>query len=159
MEFAYDGGGLARAATVTLFVDGEKVRQRPVDATLAMVFSADDGATSAWITARRFRRIMAAGNAFNGTVKGVQLAINADAEVIRSPCNTGAGASGCDGASIVASTLSGWRLSPPRTLSAGSDRPGTSGVVGAIDLVNLMGGIVADVDRLHLLACDDRPHA
>jgi arylsulfatase A-like enzyme len=41
-EFAYDGGGLAKGGTVTLFVDGEKVGQGRVDATVPMLFSADE---------------------------------------------------------------------------------------------------------------------
>ena len=43
MEFAYAGGGLAREAVATLFVDGKKVGQGPVAITAAMIFSADDG--------------------------------------------------------------------------------------------------------------------
>ena len=43
MEFAYDGGGLGKGGTVTLYTDGKKVGEGNVDATLANVFSADDG--------------------------------------------------------------------------------------------------------------------
>ena len=50
MEFAYDGGGLAKGGTVTLYVDGDKVGEGRVEATMPMVFSADEtadvGATS-----------------------------------------------------------------------------------------------------------------
>ena len=42
MEFAYDGGGLGKGGTVTLYVDGDQVGEGRVDATAAMVFSADD---------------------------------------------------------------------------------------------------------------------
>jgi arylsulfatase A-like enzyme len=42
MEFAYDGGGLAKGGDVALFVDGEKVGQGRVGATQPMVFSADE---------------------------------------------------------------------------------------------------------------------
>jgi arylsulfatase len=41
-EFAYDGGGLGKGGTVTLSVDGEPVGEGRVDATAAMIFSADD---------------------------------------------------------------------------------------------------------------------
>jgi arylsulfatase len=41
-EFAYDGGGLGKGGTVTLFVDGTQVAEGRVDATAAMIFSADD---------------------------------------------------------------------------------------------------------------------
>ena len=42
MEFTYDGGGLGKGGTVALFVDGEKVGEGRVDATVPMVFSADE---------------------------------------------------------------------------------------------------------------------
>jgi arylsulfatase A-like enzyme len=42
MEFAYDGGGLAKGGTATLFIDGKQVGSGRVDQTVAMVFSADE---------------------------------------------------------------------------------------------------------------------
>ncbi len=42
MEFAYDGGGLAKGGTVTLYVDGLRVGGGHVDRTEPMVFSADE---------------------------------------------------------------------------------------------------------------------
>ncbi len=42
MEFAYDGGGLAKGGAVTLFHDGEPVGSGRVEATQAMIFSADE---------------------------------------------------------------------------------------------------------------------
>ena len=42
MEFAYDGGGLAKGGDVTLFVDGEKAGEGRVEFTQPMVFSADE---------------------------------------------------------------------------------------------------------------------
>ena len=42
MEFAYDGGGLGKGGTATLYLDGEQVGEGRVDATAAMIFSADD---------------------------------------------------------------------------------------------------------------------
>ena len=42
MEFAYDGGGLGKGGTATLFVDGAKVGEGRIDATVPMVFSADE---------------------------------------------------------------------------------------------------------------------
>ena len=35
MEFAYDGGGLAKGGDVTLFIDGEQAGKGRVDATAA----------------------------------------------------------------------------------------------------------------------------
>jgi arylsulfatase A-like enzyme len=42
MEFAYDGGGLAKGGNVSLFIDGAAVGAGRVAATLPMVFSADE---------------------------------------------------------------------------------------------------------------------
>ena len=42
MEFKYDGGGLAKGGTASLFVDGEKVGEGRVEITVPMVFSADE---------------------------------------------------------------------------------------------------------------------
>ena len=42
MEFAYDGGGLGKGGTVTLYVDANPVGSGRVERTIAMVFSADE---------------------------------------------------------------------------------------------------------------------
>jgi arylsulfatase len=42
MEFAYDGPGLGKGGTVSLYTDGEKVGEGNVAATAAVIFSADD---------------------------------------------------------------------------------------------------------------------
>jgi len=42
MEFAYDGGGLAKGGTVSLFLDGTRVGQGRVENTQPMIFSADE---------------------------------------------------------------------------------------------------------------------
>ena len=81
MEFAYSGGGLGKGGQATLFVDGKKVGERAIAMTQAMVFSADDGCdvgedTGAPVSPDYGSR----GNAFNGKVKGVQLAIADAAE-------------------------------------------------------------------------------
>ena len=39
MEFAYDGGGLGKGGTVTLYVDGAEVGEGRVEATVPMIFS------------------------------------------------------------------------------------------------------------------------
>jgi arylsulfatase len=44
MEFAYDGGGPAKGGTVTLFLDGEKTGEGRVEATVPLIFSADETA-------------------------------------------------------------------------------------------------------------------
>jgi Sulfatase len=42
LEFDYDGPGLGKGGTAKLYLDGDKVGEGKVDATAAMVFSADD---------------------------------------------------------------------------------------------------------------------
>jgi arylsulfatase len=42
MEFAYDGGGLAKGGDVTLYLDGTQVGAGRVEATVPMVYSADE---------------------------------------------------------------------------------------------------------------------
>lgn len=43
-DFAYDGGGLAKGGTGTLYVNGKQVAQGRIDRTQPMVFSADETA-------------------------------------------------------------------------------------------------------------------
>jgi len=42
MEFAYDGGGLGKGGMASLYLDGDKVGEGRVDATVPMAFSADE---------------------------------------------------------------------------------------------------------------------
>jgi arylsulfatase len=81
MEFAYDGGGLGKGGQVTLYIDGQKAGEGTIPMTQAMVFSADDGCdvgedAGAPVSPDYGPR----GNAFNGSVRGVQLAIADAAE-------------------------------------------------------------------------------
>jgi arylsulfatase len=81
MEFAYAGGGLGKGGEVTLYVDGQQVGEGTVEATLAMVFSADDGCDVGRDGGAPVSPDYEAGdNAFTGRVKGVQLAIADAAE-------------------------------------------------------------------------------
>ena len=81
MEFAYAGGGLGKGGDVTLYVDGKKVGEGKVPMTLAMVFSADDGCDVGEDTGSPVSEDYGSrGNGFNGTVKGVQIAIADAAE-------------------------------------------------------------------------------
>ena len=79
MEFAYDGGGLAKGGVVSLFVDGKKDGEGKVDMTLPMVYSADDGCDvgvdSGAPVSEDYGPL---GNRFNGKVRGVQLSITDD---------------------------------------------------------------------------------
>lgn len=81
MEFAYAGGGLGKGGRVTLFIDGKKAGEGDVGATLAMIFSADDGCDVGEDTGAAVSPdYSSVGNAFNGEIKGVQLAIADAAE-------------------------------------------------------------------------------
>jgi arylsulfatase A-like enzyme len=79
-EFVYDGGGLGKGGDVTLFVDGESVGAGRVDATAAMIFSADDtcdvGMEGGAIVTDDYG---AHDNAFTGEVAWVQIDIGDDA--------------------------------------------------------------------------------
>jgi arylsulfatase A-like enzyme len=79
MEFAYAGGGLGKGGKVTLYTDGKKVGEGDIPATLAIVFSADDGLDvgedSGAPVSPDYGSV---GNGFNGTVKGALLSIAED---------------------------------------------------------------------------------
>ena len=76
MEFKYDGGGLGKGGTATLFVDGKEVGSGKAAATAAMVFSADDGCDVGHDSGSPVSPDYGAkGNAFTGVVKGVEIAI------------------------------------------------------------------------------------
>ena len=76
MEFAYDGGGLAKGGDVTLYVDGQKVGEGRVEATAPNIFSADDGCdVGADTGAPVSQDYPHMDNAFTGRVKGVLMSI------------------------------------------------------------------------------------
>jgi arylsulfatase A-like enzyme len=80
MEFAYDGGGLGKGGTVTLYVDGDKVGEGRVEGTVPMVFSADETADVGSDTASPVSDDYGpADNAFNGSVLWVQIDLGEDA--------------------------------------------------------------------------------
>jgi arylsulfatase A-like enzyme len=78
MEFDYDGGGLAKGGTVSLYVDGDKTGEGRVDATAAMIFSADDtldvGEEGGALVTEDYGR----DNAFSGDVHWVQIDLSTD---------------------------------------------------------------------------------
>jgi arylsulfatase len=81
MEFAYAGGGMGKGGKVILYTDGNKVGEGDIPATLATVFSADDGCDLGEDSGAPVSPDYSArDNRFNGTVKGVQLAIAEEAE-------------------------------------------------------------------------------
>jgi hypothetical protein len=81
MEFAYDGGGLAKGGTVTLYVDGDKVGEGRVDATEPMMFSGDEttdvGSDSATPVSDDYGT---RDSEFTGQVRWVQIDLGDDAE-------------------------------------------------------------------------------
>jgi len=81
MEFDYDGPGLGKSGSVSLFVDGKKVGDGKVAATAAMIFSADDGCDVGVDTGSPVAEDYGPhGNEFSGRVKGVEIAIADAAE-------------------------------------------------------------------------------
>ena len=80
VEFAYDGGGLGKGGTATLYLDGEQVGEGRVEATVPMAFSADEttdlGADSGTPVTDDLE---ANETGFSGRVRWVQLDIGEDA--------------------------------------------------------------------------------
>ena len=80
LEFAYDGGGLAKGGTASLWVDGAKVGEGRVDATQPMVFSADETADVGSDTGSRVSDdYHPETSAFTGTVRWIQIDLGEDA--------------------------------------------------------------------------------
>jgi len=81
MEFAYDGGGVGKGGTVSLFVDGKKVGDGKVAATAGMIFAADDGCDVGQDTGSPVAEDYGPrGNEFSGRIKGIEIAIADAAE-------------------------------------------------------------------------------
>jgi arylsulfatase A-like enzyme len=78
-EFTYDGGGLGKGGTVSLYVDGAKVGEGRVDATQPMVFSADEttdvGSDTATPVSDDYSPKT---SAFSGRVRWVQIDLDVD---------------------------------------------------------------------------------
>ncbi len=80
MEFAYDGGGLGKGGTVTLYVDGEKQGEGRVGGSVPMIFSADETADIGRDTASPVSDDYAGETSiFTGSVNWVQIDLGADA--------------------------------------------------------------------------------
>ncbi|MGO9157823.1 arylsulfatase [Mycobacterium sp.] len=79
MEFAYDGGGLAKGGDVTLYYDGQPVGKGRVEMTQPMAYSADEacdvGADTGSPASPDYG---ASGNKFTGEIKWVQIDIGDD---------------------------------------------------------------------------------
>ena len=80
MEFAYDGGGLAKGGTVTLYLDGNKVGEGRVEATVPMGFlteTCDVGSEGGTLVSEDYD---ARANKFSGRIRWVQIDLGEDAE-------------------------------------------------------------------------------
>ena len=79
MEFAYDGGGLAKGGNVSLYYDGKKVGEGRVERTHAIIFSADEttdvGQDTATPVSSDYTRQT---SVFNGKVHWVQIDLGKD---------------------------------------------------------------------------------
>jgi arylsulfatase A-like enzyme len=81
MEFAYDGGGLGKGGTVTLYLDGDQVGEGRVEGTVPMIFSADETADVGRDSASPVSDDYDGENSvFSGTVNWVQIDLGEDAE-------------------------------------------------------------------------------
>ncbi len=80
MEFAYDGGGLAKGGDVTLYVDGDKVGEGRVEHTVPMLFSADETLDLGRDSATPVSDDHGTDNGFTGRVRWVQIDIDDAAE-------------------------------------------------------------------------------
>jgi arylsulfatase len=81
MEFTYDGGGLAKGGAVTLYLDGGDVGEGRVEATVPLIFSADETADVGQDTASPVSDdYQGEGSVFNGTVNWVQIDLGEDAQ-------------------------------------------------------------------------------
>ena len=81
VEFAYDGGGLGKGGTASLYVDGNKVGEGRVDGTVPMLFSADETLDLGSDSATPVTDDLEAGElAFNGRVRWVEIDLGDDAQ-------------------------------------------------------------------------------
>jgi arylsulfatase len=81
VEFAYDGGGLGKGGTVTLYLDGNQVGEGRVDGTQPMIFSGDEttdvGSDTATPVSDDYNPRT---SAFTGRISWVQIDLGEDAK-------------------------------------------------------------------------------
>jgi len=81
VEFDYDGGGLGKGGDVTLYVDGDAVGTGRVDATVPMIFSADETTDLGEDSATAVSDDYAPGHSsYNGRINWVQIDLDEAAE-------------------------------------------------------------------------------
>jgi arylsulfatase len=83
MELEYAGGGLGKGATVRLYLDGDRIGEGPVAATVPLIFSGDETTDLGQDTASPVADdYSAAESRFNGAVNWVQLDVDEAAQDI-----------------------------------------------------------------------------
>jgi arylsulfatase A-like enzyme len=80
MEFAYDGGGLAKGGDVSLYVDGKKDGEGRVEMTVPMIFGTDTCDVGKDAGSPVSPDYTSTDSKFNGTVNWVQMDIDENAE-------------------------------------------------------------------------------
>jgi len=79
MEFAYDGGGMAKGGTVTLYTDGKKIGEGRVDKTHPGSFSLDETIDVGNDFGSPVTTDYPARKKFNGEINWVEIASDKDA--------------------------------------------------------------------------------
>jgi arylsulfatase len=79
MEFDYDGPGMGKGGTATLYLDGVEIGSGTVDATAAMIFSADDTCDVGRENGALVADDYPVPNAFTGTINWVEIHVGAAA--------------------------------------------------------------------------------
>jgi arylsulfatase len=77
-EFSYDGGGLGKGGTVTLYLDGEPIGNGRVDQTEAFIFSGSDTTDVGCDLGTQVSDDYGRGNAFTGTIRLVRIETGLD---------------------------------------------------------------------------------
>ena len=81
MEFAYDGGGMAKGGLATLYLDGEKIGEGRVEHTEPILFSADETCDLGYEAGSPVSEDYGPrGNQFTGEVNWVEIDLGEDAK-------------------------------------------------------------------------------
>ena len=81
VEFAYDGGGLGKGGTASLYLDGSKVGEGRIDATVPMLFSGDETTDLGTDSGTPVTDDLGSDElTFNGRVRWVELDLGDDAQ-------------------------------------------------------------------------------
>ncbi len=141
-EFAYDGGGLGKGGTVTLYVDGKPVGEGRVDGTQPMIFSGDETTDVGSDTATPVSDDYSPRTStFTGRIRWVQIDLGDGRRGRRSLITPGGEAAGGDGAPVDESPARddagrrprGHRVASRGLAAASSEMPPTGGPHHAAD--------------------------